>query len=138
MATFTSAYAVINFDNINLNWYVQNFYTQYIEDNTYQSFNGVSYQDNYVVNGYDGSTDSYLAFCGSSFKYSNSNMTGTVNLIAAVDSSLTYGWFLSGVSLKAASILAAAKTTSPARAHGFARPHRPPFNPPTSKAGRGL
>ncbi len=112
MATFKSVNTVINFNNIDLNWYIQNFYAQYAEDNTYGSFNGVSYQDAYVVNGYDSPTDSYLIFGGSSFKYSNSNMTGTVTLIAETDSSFTYGWFLSGVSLKAASILAAAKTTS--------------------------
>ena len=72
MATFTSVNTVINFNNINLNQYIQNFYTEYFEDNTYGSVNGVSYQDAYVVNGYDGSTVSYLAFGGSSFKYSNS------------------------------------------------------------------
>ena len=64
--------------------------------------------------GDDGSTDSYLVFYGTGFKISGSTVSGTVQLVGEIDSTLTNSWSLSGVSVKAASIIAAAKTTSTA------------------------
>ena len=114
MATFRSVNTAINFNNINLNWYIQNYFDEFFENNTYSSVNGTRYEDTYVINGYDGVYDLYFAYGGSNFAVSNNNVTGTVKIIAEVESTYSQGWFLSGISVSASLIFAAAITSSTA------------------------
>lgn len=64
MATVKASYQVDSL-SLDLNFYVRNFYEEFLYDNVYFRFGEKAYQDVYLINGYDGYDDLVLGIGGS-------------------------------------------------------------------------
>ncbi|WP_347312096.1 calcium-binding protein [Defluviimonas sp. SAOS-178_SWC] len=113
MATITSYYG-FDIYSIDLNWFSRNFWDYYFGNDTYYNFNGITYQDVYAVNGWDGVDDLVLGFFGSGFVVNSSGavMGGTVTAIGEEFYSGGTIWYAHGLSISAAALYQAALTSS--------------------------
>jgi hypothetical protein len=102
-------------DQIDLNYYVREYFDDALEKNANLTFNGVAYSDWYWVNGFDGVADLELDFVGTGFAVNAAGefTAGTVNAVAELDlEAETFLWFIQGISLPATAIYSAAFTQS--------------------------
>lgn len=111
MAT-VKAYQQIDSYAIDFNFYSRHFYNDAFQDNIGWQFGGKTYQDIYVVNGWDGYSDTVLGLMGSGFGFNawGDVTRGTVNALAEEE---YYGapiWSAQNVSVSAVSLYRAALT----------------------------
>ncbi len=95
-----------------MNWYERNWYDDFYFNNTDTVVNGVTYEDRYVVNGWDGVTDLGIFFGGYDITVDvNGNITGgVVTGIAEFEWNGADLWLVEGLSLSATAIYQAALT----------------------------
>ncbi|WP_210320106.1 calcium-binding protein [Pseudaminobacter soli (ex Zhang et al. 2022)] len=112
MAKITGYYA-INFDDLDLNWYARNLYGASFYDNQNIVYNGATYSDVYLVNGYDGWADLGLAFGGSGITVNPSTGAITGGTVTGLVEMFWDGnpiWMAQGISISAKAIYDAALT----------------------------
>lgn len=99
---------------VDLNFYSRHFYDDEFSNNINYGYNGRAYQDVYLVNGYDGSSDLLFGFFGHDFGFNSSGQAnrGTVKAFGEA----TYGgqdlWSIEGVSVSLARLTSVAITAS--------------------------
>jgi hypothetical protein len=114
MATLT-ALAQFDVNQIDLNFYSRYFYEDEFRDNAQIVFGGVTYQDVYGINGYDGFNDLVLAFLGSNFSLNSEGVVASGTVTAMAESEFDSDeilWAAQGFSLSAAALYNAALTAS--------------------------
>ena len=107
------AFQQFNLFSVDLHWYFDNTYESFLTKNIQIQFGGVTYQDAFYVNGYDGFYDLELYFLGSGMTQDATGrvVTGTVNFIAEVEfESGDPLWYVEGLSISAPLIYDAAAT----------------------------
>src|SRR5438034_7054709 len=110
------AWVSININQIDLNWYFQNYRAAYFHDNTYQTHYGNVYQDSYEIHGRDYFDNLGLGIAGSDFKVDANGQIigGTANAMGEFFWTGGDIWAAWDFSVPAADIYNAAKTPSTA------------------------
>ncbi|WP_410219548.1 calcium-binding protein [Paracoccus sp. (in: a-proteobacteria)] len=98
--------------SVDLNFYVRHFYDDEFIDNAYVEFAGQTYEDRYVVNGYNGSTDLLVAFLGHGFGFNSSGYVnrGTVTAMGEATYSGEDIWYMQDISVSASRLNDVAQT----------------------------
>jgi hypothetical protein len=99
---------------VDLSWYYYNTYESFLTKNAQVVFSGVTYQDAFYVNGYDGYDDLELYLLGSGMTQDalGQIVTGTVNFVAEAEYEGDVLWYAEGLSISAPALYNAAATTS--------------------------
>lgn len=101
--------------SVDLYWYFDNTYESFLSKNIQYPFNGVTYQDLFYVNGYDGFDDLELYFFGSGMSQDATGRVVTGTVIAIAEAEYESGdllWYAEGLSISAPAIYNAAATPS--------------------------
>ncbi|MFC3630672.1 calcium-binding protein [Paracoccus angustae] len=111
MATFRADYQFDSY-SIDLNFYERWFYEDFFLEDFYHEISGKTFQDVYIVNGWDGYDDLLLGFGGSGFGFSawGDVTRGTVTLMSEEIYDGPEIWSLQNFSISAARLYNAALT----------------------------
>lgn len=94
-----------------LNFYDRNFWDDEFLDNEYFSVGNKTYQDVYLINGYDYYNDLVMGFLGRNFSISaTGDVRGTVNAVLEMTYSGSMLWYADGISVSVEALLRAAST----------------------------
>ncbi|MCF1710655.1 hypothetical protein L0V05_17745 [Tabrizicola sp. J26] len=110
------AYYKVDIQNLDLNFYIRNYYDDFFYDNQYLTIFDVPYQDIVDINGYDDPVDLGLTFGGSNITFNSSGAVtgGTVNVVTEYFWGGDAIWLAQGVSIPAPTLYAALLTASSA------------------------
>lgn len=108
------AYLGIDSLSVDLNFYSRYFYDDEFYDNVNFQYGGRTYEDAYLINGYDGSVDLVLAFLGYGIGFDSAGRAnrGTVTALAEGTYSGHDIWDIQGISVPASRLNSVASTYS--------------------------
>lgn len=98
--------------SVDLNFYSRNFYDDEFANNVNFQYGGRTYEDMYLINGYDGNTDLVLAFLGYGLGFNSAGQAnrGTVTALAEMTYSGQDIWYIQDISVSASRLNSVALT----------------------------
>ena len=100
--------------SVDLNFYSRHFYDDEFANNINFQYGGRTYEDMYLINGYDGSVDLVIAFLGYGLGFDSAGRAnrGTVTGLAEMTYSGQDIWYIQDISVSASRLNSVASTSS--------------------------
>lgn len=111
---FFAAKDQFDIGNVNLNFYIKNYYDDVVFDNENFILGGKAYEDFFVINGYSYPNDLVLALGGRDFTFNSIGQLsgGTVTVLTVQTIAGTELWYADGISVPGGAISLAAHTST--------------------------